>query len=387
MSVRRALAALTPRPVRQARRGILALAPLPGLARTTRLRAGFRETEDAPLVSVVIATYNWSSVLRYSVASALAQTYPRLEVVVVGDACTDDSEDVVASFGDPRVRWLNLPENSGSQSTPNNAGIAAARGDYVAYLGHDDLWLPSHLSLLMTAVLRSGADAGYAVAEQLGPPRQRLSRPAGRRRGGSRAAVGARPSHRARGRDRPLAGLPDDRHAARRGVRRACAPARCALRRLGSAHGLQVPVGLSPQQLRRQALRGPGAVTAAGSRANEASSRASSRRSRPRSCAPSSGRRICRSFRSRPTRSRPAGTSPSGGASAASSPELGQGESAAATPPSSGSLWSVRPGEVRQRPVASSNCHPCIEHVRMPFSTDANSGRSAFRCGQRRWIM
>lgn len=169
MSVRRALAALTPRPVRQARRGILALAPLPGLARTTRLRAGFRETEEAPLVSVVIATYNWSSVLRYSVASALAQTYPRLEVVVVGDACTDDSEDVVASLGDPRVRWLNLPENSGSQSTPNNAGIAAARGDYVAYLGHDDLWLPSHLSPLMTAVLRSGADAGYAVAEQLGP--------------------------------------------------------------------------------------------------------------------------------------------------------------------------------------------------------------------------
>ncbi len=169
MSARRALAAVTPRPVKQARRGILALAPLPGLARRTRLRAGFAGGGEAPLVSVVIATYNWSSVLRYSVASALAQTYPQLEVVVVGDACTDDSEQVVASFGDPRVRWLNLPENSGSQSVPNNAGIEAARGEYIAYLGHDDLWLPSHLSLVLTAILRNRADMGYAVAEQLGP--------------------------------------------------------------------------------------------------------------------------------------------------------------------------------------------------------------------------
>ena len=65
---------------------------------------------DGPLVTVVIATYNRSEVLRYALASALGQTYRRLEVLVVGDACTDDSERVVAGFGDPRVTWTNLEE-------------------------------------------------------------------------------------------------------------------------------------------------------------------------------------------------------------------------------------------------------------------------------------
>jgi glycosyltransferase involved in cell wall biosynthesis len=105
----------------------------------------------------VIATYNWSSVLRYAIASALAQTYPAIEVVVIGDACTDDSEEVAASFGDSRVSWHNLAQNSGSQSAPNQAGLERARGDYVAYLGHDDLWLPNHVALVVDAVTRHGA--------------------------------------------------------------------------------------------------------------------------------------------------------------------------------------------------------------------------------------
>lgn len=146
-----------------------AFAPLPGLARHTRARARWNGPGEAPLVSVVVATYNWSNVLRLAIASALAQTYPHLEVVVVGDGCTDDSEEVVASFGDPRVRWHNLPANTGSQSLPNNKGIELARGEYVAYLGHDDIWLPSHLALLMRAVLAGGAHLGSAVAEEIGP--------------------------------------------------------------------------------------------------------------------------------------------------------------------------------------------------------------------------
>jgi len=148
---------------------MLELEALPRIAWTTRRTAQF-DLPDPPLVSVVIATYNWSSVLRHSIASALGQTYPRVEVVVVGDACTDDSERVAASFGDPRVRWHNLAENSGSQSLPNNKGIELARGEYVAYLGHDDVWLPGHLSHVMKAVLGTGADLGFAVTERIGPP-------------------------------------------------------------------------------------------------------------------------------------------------------------------------------------------------------------------------
>ena len=125
---------------------------------------------ETPLVSVVIATYNWSNVLRHAVRSALWQTYPALEVIVVGDGCTDDSEAVVRSFGDPRVRWDDLGANSGSQSLPNNRGIELARGEYVAYLGHDDLWLPTHLVHLVSALQRSGAGLAYSAVDAVGPP-------------------------------------------------------------------------------------------------------------------------------------------------------------------------------------------------------------------------
>jgi glycosyltransferase involved in cell wall biosynthesis len=124
----------------------------------------------APLVSVIIATWNRSEVLRHAVRSVLWQTYPNFELLVVGDGCTDDSEAVVAAFGDERVRWVNLPQNSGCQSTPNNEGLRLARGDYVAYLNHDDLYHPSHLSHLIPAIVRAGAYAGNTFMESIGPP-------------------------------------------------------------------------------------------------------------------------------------------------------------------------------------------------------------------------
>lgn len=125
---------------------------------------------NAPKVSVIIATYNYSTVLRYAIKSVLWQTFRDFELVVVGDCCTDDSGQVVRSFGDPRVRWLNLPENSGSKSIPQNAGIRIARGQYIAYLAHDDLWHPGHLGTVVRAIGQSGADLAYSVAVYVPPP-------------------------------------------------------------------------------------------------------------------------------------------------------------------------------------------------------------------------
>jgi glycosyltransferase involved in cell wall biosynthesis len=124
---------------------------------------------SAPSVSVVIATYNRSEVLRHAIRSALWQTWPKLEVLVVGDGCTDDSEEVTRAFGDRRLRWIGLPENTGSQAGPNHEGLLQARGEYVAYLGHDDLWLPDHLARLVPALHRTGAEAGNTMVEILGP--------------------------------------------------------------------------------------------------------------------------------------------------------------------------------------------------------------------------
>jgi glycosyltransferase involved in cell wall biosynthesis len=122
----------------------------------------------SPLVTVIIATYNWSSVLPFSVASVLGQTFRNLEVLVVGDGCTDDSEAVVSAIDDPRLRWINLPENTGHQSGPNNEGLRQARGQVIAYLGHDDLWLPHHLALLVAA-LSEGADLAHGITALVHP--------------------------------------------------------------------------------------------------------------------------------------------------------------------------------------------------------------------------
>jgi glycosyltransferase involved in cell wall biosynthesis len=119
-----------------------------------------------PKVTVVMAAYNWSAVLPYSIGSVLAQTCTDFELWVVGDACTDDSEQVVASIQDPRVHWCNLATNVGQQGGPNNEGIRRARGQYIAYLGHDDLWLPHHLESLVS-VMESGADVAWGVVSLL----------------------------------------------------------------------------------------------------------------------------------------------------------------------------------------------------------------------------
>lgn len=125
---------------------------------------------DAPLVSVIVSTYNWSSVLRYALLSAQAQTFSDFEVLVIGDGCTDNSEKVVESLDDPRFRWDNLPANSGHQSAPNNRGLALARGKWVAYLGHDDLWMSNHLELLLRRLHETKADVAFSLAIAIGAP-------------------------------------------------------------------------------------------------------------------------------------------------------------------------------------------------------------------------
>jgi glycosyltransferase involved in cell wall biosynthesis len=120
-----------------------------------------------PLISVVIPTYNWSDVLKISIKSVLWQTYQNFEIIVIGDACTDDSELIVKSFNDPRIKWFNLQENSGSQSAPNNFGIKKSKGEWIAHLGHDDVWHPNHLEFLLKC--SDNSDFCYSAGCYIGP--------------------------------------------------------------------------------------------------------------------------------------------------------------------------------------------------------------------------
>src|SRR5262245_6359516 len=120
-------------------------------------------TAQPPLVSVIIPTWNRAPMLHLTLETVLAQDLEdgNFEVLVVGDACTDETEAVVASFNDPRLHWHNLPERFGWQSGPNNAALKMARGTYIAHICHDDFWLPWHLSGLVTTIERTGADWVY----------------------------------------------------------------------------------------------------------------------------------------------------------------------------------------------------------------------------------
>jgi hypothetical protein len=115
-----------------------------------------------PLYSVIMATYDRGAHILPSVRSVLAQSCPDFELLVIGDACPALPKVGLADLGDPRVRVLNLPQRVGSQSGPNNAGIAAARGRYIAYLGHDDLWEPFHLADL-ARLFDAGPDLDFAI--------------------------------------------------------------------------------------------------------------------------------------------------------------------------------------------------------------------------------
>ena len=116
-----------------------------------------------PRVTVILPTYNWSSVLRFAIASVLRQTFTDFELLVVGDGCSDDSAQVVAGIADPRVRWIGLAENSGHQSGPNNVALSEARGEIIAYHGHDDLWLPHHLAVMVEALDSNEADLAHSL--------------------------------------------------------------------------------------------------------------------------------------------------------------------------------------------------------------------------------
>lgn len=97
-----------------------------------------------PRVSVIIPTYNRRGYLRQAVDSVLAQTRPDFEVLVVDDGSTDDTPRVIASMADPRLRCL-WQANAG-RSAARNRGMAAARGEFIAFLDDDDQYLPHKLA-------------------------------------------------------------------------------------------------------------------------------------------------------------------------------------------------------------------------------------------------
>lgn len=98
-----------------------------------------------PLVSIVCGSYNREPYIRRTVDSVLAQDHRPIEFLIVDDASTDRTVEILRTYGDA-ISLDVLPRNSGLPAVPRNVALRRARGEYIAFLDSDDLWLPGKLS-------------------------------------------------------------------------------------------------------------------------------------------------------------------------------------------------------------------------------------------------
>lgn len=111
------------------------------------------------LISVLIPTYNAGIYIEKTLQSVLEQTYQNIEIIVVDDGSTDDTEIILKKFDDPRLHYIKQT-NSGGPAKPRNVGIAASKGEYIALFDSDDLMLPTKLSTQIEA-LKATPDAAF----------------------------------------------------------------------------------------------------------------------------------------------------------------------------------------------------------------------------------
>ena len=111
---------------------------------------------STPLVSVIIPAFNRAATIKAAVESVLRQTYSNIEVIIVDDCSSDATVAAVEDLNDCRLRLLSTPRNLGSSGARNH-GVAAARGDWIAFQDSDDEWLPAKLEKQMARLLAPGA--------------------------------------------------------------------------------------------------------------------------------------------------------------------------------------------------------------------------------------
>jgi glycosyltransferase involved in cell wall biosynthesis len=111
-----------------------------------------------PRVSVIIPSFNRAHCIVASVESVLAQTFQDLEVIVVDDGSTDDTQEVLARFGN-RIRVIR--QENGGVSAARNAGIRAARAEWIAFQDSDDTWRPEKLQIQFECLERYQAQVCF----------------------------------------------------------------------------------------------------------------------------------------------------------------------------------------------------------------------------------
>jgi len=118
--------------------------------------------QGTPLVSIVLPTYKRAHVLPLAIRSVLGQTYPNWELIVVSDNSPDNTEAVVKSFDDPRIRYFCNDPNLKLPRTLNR-GFSLAKGDYLTWTSDDNMLAPDAIARMVDAL--SGGEADFVFAD------------------------------------------------------------------------------------------------------------------------------------------------------------------------------------------------------------------------------
>ena len=110
-------------------------------------------------VSIVIPTHNRAHLIRRAIGSVLNQIYQDFEIIIVDDASTDNTREVVESFNDKRIRYIRH-ENKRGAAAARNTGITSASGKYIAFQDSDDKWLPEKLGRQVEILETSPSEVG-----------------------------------------------------------------------------------------------------------------------------------------------------------------------------------------------------------------------------------
>jgi glycosyltransferase involved in cell wall biosynthesis len=122
--------------------------------------------ENRPTVSVILPTYNRAHLVDRAIQSVLDQTYQDFEVIIVSDCSTDNTDEVVNAYRDPRIVYIRHNQNKGG-SAARNTGIGVAKGEYIAFLDSDDEWLPEKLEKQIKIFKTLSPEVGLVYTDML----------------------------------------------------------------------------------------------------------------------------------------------------------------------------------------------------------------------------
>ena len=133
--------------------------------------------ESQPLVSVIMPCYNMASFVSDSIKSVIAQTYPHWELLIVDDASTDATVNIIESFSqtDSRIKFAKKKQNSGIADTRNQC-IQMAQGPVLAFLDADDIWHPEKLEKQLKFMLEKNVGFSYSTYDWIDEDGNTLNR-------------------------------------------------------------------------------------------------------------------------------------------------------------------------------------------------------------------